>query len=256
MKLNIQNPIIFFDLETTGVDVAKDRIVELCYIKIFPNGNEESKTMRINPGIPIPKHATEVHGINDEDVQDCPAFKDVAAELFEAFKGCDLAGFNSNKFDVPMLVEEFLRVGVDVDLKRRKFIDVQNIFFKMESRTLVAAYKFYCGKSLDDAHSAEADTLATCEVLEAQLDRYPELENDVEWLAKFSQQRQAVDFAGFVALNDKDVEVFTFGQHKGKSVEEVFRKQHNYYDWIMQSDFPAYTKKVLTEIYLRSKTNR
>ena len=256
MKLNLKNPIVFFDLETTGVDIGRDRIVEISMVKLMPNGDREVKTRRVNPEMHIPEEATAIHGISDDDVKECPTFRQLAKSLAGYIEGCDFAGYNSNKFDVPMLVEEFLRVGVDVDLKRRKFIDVQNIFFKMESRTLGAAYKIYCSKSLDDAHSAEADTLATCEVLEAQLDRYPELENDVEWLAKFSQQRQTVDFAGFVALNDKDVEVFTFGQHKGKSVEEVFRKQHNYYDWIMQSDFPAYTKKVLTEIYLRSKTNR
>ncbi len=253
MKLKLKNPIIFFDLETTGIDVGHDRIVEISMVKLLPNGDREVKTRRVNPEMHIPEEATAVHGITDDDVKDCPTFRQIAKSLASYIEGCDFAGYNSNKFDVPMLVEEFLRVGVDVDLRGRKFIDVQNIFYKMEQRTLVAAYKFYCGKSLDDAHSAEADTLATCEVLEGQLDRYPELQNDVEWLAKFSEQKPTADFAGRIAYNDKGEEVFSFGQHKGKSVEEVFRKEHTYYDWIMKSDFPAYTKKVCTEIYLRSK---
>ena len=258
MKLNIQNPIIFFDLETTGVDVAKDRIVELCYIKIFPNGNEESKTMRINPGIPIPKHATEVHGISDEDVQDCPAFKDVAAELFEAFKGCDLAGFNSNKFDVPLLCEEFLRLGMDLDVMRRKCIDVQNIYHKLERRTLIAAYKHYCGKDLENAHSALADARATLEVLEAQLDMYPEdLKNDIAFLAEYSRMNNNVDFAGRIVKNESGVEVFNFGKHKGRSVADVLlRIDPSYYAWMMQGDFPQNTKQVLTRIYLASKSKR
>ena len=206
MKLNLQNPIIFFDLETTGVDVAKDRIVELCYIKVFPNGNEESKSMRLNPGMPIPPKASEVHGIYDADVVDCPTFKEIAPELFRTFQGCDLAGFNSNKFDIPLLCEEFMRQGMDFDVSKRKCIDVQNIYHKLERRTLVAAYKYYCEKDLENAHSALADTRATLEVLEAQLDRYPsDLKNDVDFLAEYSKMNNNVDFAGRIIRNEIQV---------------------------------------------------
>lgn len=255
MKLNIQNPIIFFDLETTGVDVAKDRIVELCYIKVFPNGNEEAKSMRINPGIPIPKHSTDVHGITDDDVKDCPHFKDIAQDLFCAFQGCDLAGFNSNKFDIPLLCEEFLRVGLDFDVAKRCCIDVQNIYHKLERRTLVAAYQYYCGKDLENAHSALADARATLEVLEAQLDRYPaDLRNDVVFLSEYSKMNNNVDFAGRIIKNDQGVEVFNFGKHKGKPVVDVLlRFDPSYYSWMMQGDFPQNTKQVLTRIYLSAK---
>lgn len=258
MKLNLQNPIIFFDLETTGVDVAKDRIVELCYIKIFPNGNEESKSMRINPEIPIPPHSSEVHGIYDEDVKDCPTFKEIAPDLYKTFQGCDLAGFNSNKFDIPLLCEEFLRQGMDFDVAKRSCIDVQNIYHKLEKRTLVAAYKYYCGKDLENAHSAFADTRATLEVLEAQLDRYPEdLTNSVKFLAEYSKMNNNVDFAGRIIKNDKGVEIFNFGKHKGKPVADVLlRLDPSYYSWMMQGDFPQNTKQVLTRIYLASKSKR
>ena len=258
MKLNLQNPIIFFDLETTGVDVAKDRIVELCYIKIFPNGNEESKSMRINPCMPIPPHSSEVHGIYDEDVKDCPTFADIASELYNTFQGCDLAGFNSNKFDIPLLCEEFLRQGMDFDVAKRNCIDVQNIYHKLEKRTLVAAYKYYCGKDLENAHSAIADTRATVEVLEAQLDRYPDdLTNSVKFLAEYSKMNNNVDFAGRIIKNDKGVEIFNFGKHKGKPVVDVLRRlDPSYYSWMMQGDFPQNTKQVLTRIYLASKSKR
>lgn len=251
MKLNLSKPIIFFDLETTGINVTADHIVELCYIKLYPNGNEESKTMRINPGMPIPAQSTAVHGISDDDVKDCPMFKDVAAELGQVFRDSDIAGFNSNKFDVPMLVEEFLRCGVDIDLRKTKFVDVQNIFHKMERRTLVAAYRFYCDKDLENAHSAMADTRATLEVLEAQLDRYPdELTNSVDFLSEFSAMTRNVDFAGRIVLNDKDEEVFNFGKHKGRKVVDVLRMEPSYYSWMMQGDFPLNTKQVLTRINL------
>ncbi len=253
MKLNLTRPIIFFDLETTGVDTSRDRIVELSMIKIMPDGEKIIKTRRINPQMPIPESSTAVHGITDEDVKDCPTFGQIAKSLEQFIAGCDFGGFNSNRFDVPVLVEEFLRAGVDINLKKSKFIDVQNIFHKLEQRTLVAAYKLYCGKDLTDAHSAEADTVATFEVLEAQLDRYPELENDVKFLAEFSSRAQAVDYAGRIILDDKGVEVFSFGKHKGKSVKEVFDKEPNYYAWMMEGDFPLYTKKVITEIRLRQK---
>ena len=254
MELNLRNPLIFFDLETTGVNAAKDKIVEISYIKVYPNGKEESNTIRINPGRHIPEEATAVHHITDDDVKNCPSFKDVAKELSRVFEGCDIAGFNSNRFDLPLLVEEFLAAGVNIDMTKRKFIDVQTIFHKMEQRTLVAAYKFYCGKNLEDAHSADADTRATYEVLKAQLDRYPSLQNDVDFLSEFSTQNKNVDFAGRIIYNDKNVEVFNFGKHKGCPVEEVFRTiDRGYYDWMMQGDFHQNTKNVITNIKLRCK---
>ena len=251
MKLNLKNPIVFFDLETTGTNINSDRIVEICYLKVYPNGNEETKTMRINPEMHIPEEASAVHGIYDADVAECPTFKEVARNIANDIEGCDLAGFNSNRFDIPVLAEEFLRAGVDVDLKKRRFIDVQNIFHKMEQRTLVAAYRFYCDRELEGAHSAEADTLATYEVLKAQLDRYPELENDVEFLAKFTEQNRCADYAGRILYDKDGVEVFGFGKYRGRPVAEVFREEPGYYSWMMNGDFPMYTKKVITEIRLR-----
>ncbi|MBQ3582095.1 MAG: ribonuclease H-like domain-containing protein [Alistipes sp.] len=255
MKLNLKRPIVFFDLETTGVDTAKDRIVEVSMIKIMPDGEEIVRTRRINPQMHIPEQATAIHGITDEDVKDAPTFAQVAKSMAQFIEGCDFGGFNSNRFDLPMLVEEFLRAGVDVDFKRRRFVDVQNIFHKMEQRTLVAAYKFYCDKNLEEAHSAEADTRATYEVLMAQLDRYPELQNDVAALADFSERGQTADFAGRIGFNDKQEEVFNFGKYKGRRVEDVFREEPSYYAWMMNGDFPLYTKKVITEIYLRLKNS-
>ncbi len=253
MELNLKRPLVFFDLETTGVDTAKDRIVEISMVKVMPNGDEVVRTRLINPQMPIPAEATAIHGITDEDVKDAPSFAQIAKSLAQFIEGCDFGGFNSNRFDLPMLVEEFMRAGVDVDFKRRKFIDVQNIFHKMEQRTLVAAYKFYCDKDLTNAHSAEADTKATYEVLKAQLDRYPELQNDVAALAEFSTHGEMADFAGRIAYNDKGVEVFNFGKYKGRAVGDVFRQEPSYYAWLMDSDFPLYTKKIVTEIYLREK---
>lgn len=252
MELNLKNPIVFLDLETTGVDPVVDRIVEISMVKVHPDGRKEVKTRRINPEMPIPPQATAVHGISDEDVKDCPKFKEIAKSLAAWIEGADMAGYNSNKFDIPVLAEEFLRAGVDVNLKKRKFVDVQNIFYRMEQRTLVAAYKFYCGKELVDAHSAEADTMATYEVLKAQLDRYPEeLQNDVEFLSEFSQRDNSVDFAGRIVYNENGVECFGFGKHKGRPVCDVFREEPSYYSWMMNGDFPAYTKKVITELRLR-----
>ena len=251
MQLNLRNPLVFFDLETTGIDIAKDRIVEISMVKVMPNGEEIVKTRRINPGMPIPPESTAIHGITDEDVKDCPKFKEIAKSLAAQIEGCDLAGFNSNRFDIPMLAEEFLRAGVDVDLNRRKFIDVQTIFHKMEQRNLTAAYKFYCNKDLANAHSAEADTMATYEVLKAQLDRYPELENDVNFLSKYSSFTNNVDFAGRMVYNEKGQEVINFGKYKGRLVEEVRKSEPSYYAWIMNGDFPLNTKKMLTEIRLR-----
>ncbi len=252
MRLKLKNPIIFFDLETTGINIASDRIVEISYLKVDVNGNESSRTYRVNPEMPIPERSSSIHGILDEDVKDAPTFNEVAKILAKEFEGCDLAGYNSVRFDIPLLAEEFLRVGVDIDLKRRKFVDVQVIFMKMEQRTLSAAYKFFVNKELKDAHSAEADTLATYEILQAQLDRYPNLENDVGKLAEFSAHNRNVDFAGRIVFNEQDVEVFNFGKYKGKPVLEVLERDPGYYGWMMNGDFPLYTKKVLTSIKLNS----
>ncbi|MBQ8867434.1 MAG: ribonuclease H-like domain-containing protein [Bacteroidaceae bacterium] len=254
MKLNLKNPLVFFDLETTGVNINADRIVEICYLKVYPNGNEESKTMRINPEMHIPEQSSAVHGIYDEDVADCPTFKEVAKQIARDIEGCDLAGFNSNRFDVPLLAEEFLRAGVDIDMSRRKFIDVQVIYHKLEQRTLSAAYKFYCDKNLEDAHTAEADTRATYEVLKAQLDRYPDaLENDMAFLADYSSFTRNVDFAGRMVYNEENIPVFNFGKYKGKAVEEVLRKDPGYYSWMLQGDFTLNTKQMLTRIKLGMK---
>ena len=254
MELKLTRPIIFFDLETTGVDTARDRIVEISLIKVMPDGEKIIKTRRLNPTIPIPKEASDVHHIYDEDVKDCPTFRQVAKSLRDFMEGCDFGGFNSNRFDLPVLAEEFLRAEVDIDLRNRRYIDVQNIFHKKEERTLVAAYRFYCDKELGDAaHGAEADTMATYEVLKAQLDRYNDLENDVEFLSKYSTRNNCADFAGRIIYDDNGVEVFSFGKYKGQSVEKVFEKEPSYYDWIMNGDFPQYTKKIVTEIRLRAK---
>ena len=253
MQLNLKRPIVFFDLETTGVDRARDRIVEISLVKVMPDGREIVKTRRINPGMHIPAEASAIHHITDEDVKDCPQFAQIAKSLAQFLEGCDFGGFNSNRLDLPVLVEEFLRAGVDVDFKRRRFIDVQNIFHKMEQRTLVAAYKFYCDKNLEEAHSAEADTLATYEVLLAQLERYPDLDNDVDMLAEYSSRGETVDYAGRIVYNDKGEEVFGFGKYRGRSVCEVFRTEPSYYSWMMNGDFPLYTKKVITELRFREK---
>ena len=252
MKLNLKNPIVFFDLETTGINIAADRIVEIAWLKVDLNGNETSKTQRINPEMPIPENVTAIHGISNEDVKDAPTFNEIARTLAKEIEGCDLAGYNSIRFDIPLLAEEFLRAGVDIDLSKRKFVDVQVIFMKMEPRTLTAAYKFFAGKELSDAHSAEADTLATYEVLQSQLDRYPNLENDIGKLAEFSAHNRNVDFAGRIVYNEDDVEVFNFGKYKGKPVREVLKSDPGYFGWMMNGDFPLYTKKVLTSIKLDS----
>jgi len=251
MNLNLKNPVVFFDLETTGTNINSDRIVEICYLKVYPNGNEESKTLRINPEMHIPEESSNIHGIYDQDVVNCPTFKEVAKNIARDIEGADLAGFNSNRFDIPVLAEEFLRAGVDIDMSKRKFIDVQVIFHKMEQRTLSAAYKFYCDRNLDDAHTAEADTRATYEVLKAQLDRYPELQNDMAFLADFSTYSKNVDFAGRVLYDDNEVEVFNFGKYKGIPVSDVFKKDPGYYSWMLNSDFTLNTKAVLTKIKLR-----
>lgn len=252
MKLNLKRPIIFFDLETTGLDISKDRIVELCYIRVEPNGNEEARSMRINPGIPIPKEASSVHGILDEDVKDCPTFANIAQQLANTFEGCDIAGFNSNRFDLPLLAEEFMRAGINIDLNQCRSIDVQNIYHKLERRNLSAAYKYYCGKDLENAHSALADTQATYEVLQAQLDKYPDdLKNDVDFLADFSTMNHNIDFAGRFVYDEKGRELINFGKYKGKTVKEVLKRDPGYYSWIIQGDFTLNTKQIITKLRLK-----
>lgn len=253
MNLKLSKPLAFFDLETTGLNIATDRIVEISIVKIMPNGDKEIKTKLINPTIPIPKEVSLVHGITDNDVEDKATFKEVAHELHQFIDGCDLAGYNSNKFDIPLLAEEFLRAEIDFDVTKRNLIDVQNIFHKMERRTLSAAYKFYCGKELTDAHSAEADTTATYEILEAQIEKYEELKGEPKFLGEFSQMTKNVDLLGRIVYNKQGIEVFNFGKHKGKPVVEILEKEPGYYSWMMNGDFPLYTKKVLTAIRLKSK---
>lgn len=248
MNLNLTKPIVFFDLETTGVNIATDRIVEISILKVFPNGNKESKTWLVNPEMEIPKESSEIHGITNEQVVTEPTFKELAKKVNEMVAGCDLAGFNSNRFDIPLMAEELMRAGIDFDMKNRKAIDVQVIFHKKEQRTLGAGYQFYCGKELEGAHGAEADTNATYEILLAQLDKYPDLENSVEALSEFSTHGERADFAGFILMNDEKQEIFSFGKHKGRTVEEVFIENPGYNNWIQNADFPLYTKKVLREI--------
>lgn len=251
MELKLNRPICFFDLETTGIDITRDRIVEIAVIKVFPNGNKESKTWLVNPTIPIPPTVTAVHGITNEKVANEPTFAELAPHIHNMIKDSDLAGFNSDRFDIPLLAEEMLRAGIDFDMKNRVSVDVQTIFHKKEERTLGAAYRFYCNESLENAHSAEADTNATYEILKAQLDRYPDLENDMKLLSEFTTRKKSIDFAGFIGLDDKGQEIFTFGKHKGALVEDVFDKEPGYFGWIQNADFPLYTKKVLTAIKLR-----
>ncbi|MFT4660298.1 MAG: DNA polymerase-3 subunit epsilon [Patiriisocius sp.] len=255
MKLNLKRPLAFFDLETTGTNVSSDRIVEISIVKILTDNTKDIYTKKVNPTIPIPQVVSEIHGIYDKDIIAAPTFEYIAEEVFEFIKGCDMAGYNSNRFDVPLLSEEFLRVNESYDISDRKFVDVQTIFHKMEQRTLVAAYKYYCGKELTNAHSAEADTMATFEVLEAQLDRYSELENDVDFLADFSKgNRRLADFAGRIVFNEDDVEAFNFGKHKDKTLVDVFTAEPSYYAWMMNADFPMYTKKVLKRVWKSMKT--
>lgn len=259
MELKLEKPIIFFDLETTGINIAKDRIVEISILKIHPNGNKESKTWLVNPEMEIPKEASDIHGITNERVVTEPIFKDLAPKVSEMIEGCDLAGFNSNRFDIPLLAEEMLRADVNFDMEGRVAIDVQVIFHKKEERTLSAGYKFYCGKDLDNAHSAEADTMATYEILKAQLDKYDDLENDVTFLNKYSTFQKRADFAGFILFNEDNEEIFTFGKYKGEKVVDVLKKDKGYFSWIQNADFPLYTKKVLVALkekaYSKKKVN-
>ena len=256
MKLKLTKPLCFFDLETTGTDVSKDRIIEIAIIKVNIDGSRESLEIRLNPGIPIPPESTLIHGITDEMVANEPKFKDKARNIYNFLKGCDLAGFNSDRFDIPLLVEELLRADLDFDFKNTKTIDVQNIFHKMESRTLSAALKFYCDKELTDAHTAIADANATLDVLIAQLDRYSELEPNVDFLNDFSTRKKTADFAGFLIYNKDDEICFGFGKHKGKKVNEILKEEPGYFGWILNADFPRYTKKILTEIKLNSMNTK
>jgi len=251
MELKLNKPICFFDLETTGIDVAKDRIVEISILKVFPNGNKESKTWLVNPTISIPPQSTAIHGISNEKVANEPTFKELSSQIYNMIKDSDLAGYNSDRFDIPLLAEELLRAGVDFDMKNRVSVDVQTIFHKMEERTLSAAMKFYCNQSLENAHSAEADTMATYEIMKAQLDRYPELENDIKLLSEFTTRKKIADFAGMISFDADNDEIFAFGKHKGVKVVKVLENEPGYFSWIQNADFPLYTKKVLTAIKLR-----
>ena len=251
MKLQLTRPLAFIDLETTGVNISLDRIVEIAIVKINPDGTQQVKRKLINPMMPIPKGASDVHGITDDMVKDAPVFKQVANEIKQFIDHCDIGGYNSNRFDIPMLIEEFLRAGIDFSTDGRKLVDVQKVFHMMEQRTLSAAYKFYCQKTLDGAHSAEVDATATWEVLEAQVERYPQIWNTVESIVKFTGEDEIVDFARrFVRENG--VEVFNFGKHKGKPVTQVLKEEPQYYDWMMKGDFPMNTKQKLTEILNRT----
>ncbi len=256
MDLKLNRPICFFDLETTGTDITKDRVVEIAILKVYPNGNEESRRWLVNPTIPIPPATSAIHGITDDKVANEPTFAELAPQIYQIIKDADLAGYNSDRFDIPLLAEEMLRAGIDFDMKNKETVDVQTIFHKKEQRTLSAAYRFYCDKSLENAHTAEADTTATYEVLKAQLDRYPDLENDIKALSTYTTRKKTADFAGFIALNKNDQEVFTFGKYKGKLVEEVLEQDAGYFGWIQNADFPLYTKKVLTGIKLRKLNNK
>lgn len=253
MELSLKRPICFFDLEATGTSVTQDRIVEISILKVFPNGNKESKTWLVNPGMQMSDEVIAIHGISNEKVANEPGFKELAHRVLDMIKDSDLAGYNSNRYDIPLLAEEFLRAGIDFEMGKRVAIDVQNIFHKMEQRTLSAAYKFYCEKELINAHSAEADTMATYEILKSQLDRYEDLDNDMPSLAEFSNRFRAADFAGFIIFNDDDVECFSFGKYKNQAVAEVLQKDPGYYGWIQNADFPLYTKKVLTAIKLKKR---
>ena len=256
MKINLVRPICFFDLETTGINISKDRIVEISVLKIFPNGNNESKTWLVNPKIPIPAEVSNIHGITDDMVVNEPSFDSIGVHVKDMIDKCDLGGFNSNKFDIPLLAEEFLRNEIDFNLENVKCIDVQNIFHKMEKRTLGAAYKFYCQKDLIDAHSSKADTLATFEVLEAQIEKYSELENNVDFLSDFSSRNKSVDLAGFIIYNKDNIPCFSFGKHKGKTVDFIIENEPGYLGWILNSDFPMYTKKILTKLRLSKLNNK
>jgi DNA polymerase III subunit epsilon len=256
MNLKISKPICFFDLETTGINISVDRIVEISILKVYPNGNKESKTWLVNPEVPISLEVTKIHGITNDMIKDKPNFKTIASDVKSMINNCDLAGFNSNKFDIPLLAEELLRSEIDFSLENVLTIDVQNIFHKMEQRTLGAAYQFYCGKSLENAHSSSTDTLATFEVLESQIEKYSDLENNVKFLSDFSKRGKNVDLAGFIKYNEDYIPCFDFGKHKGKTVEYVLENEPGYFGWLLNADFPMYTKRVLTQLRLNKLNNK
>jgi DNA polymerase-3 subunit epsilon len=264
MKLNLKRPLAIFDLETTGLSITADRLIEISILKAYPDGREEQKTWRVNPGMPVPEESKKFHGISDEDLKDEPLFKEIAHDLNAFLSGCDLAGYNALKFDIPMLMEEFLRCDIPFDITNRHLVDVQNIFMKMEPRTLKGAYRFFCNKELEDAHSAAADTKATYEILAAQVERYQDsiyedssgvktkpVSNDMKALHDFSTHHRNADLAGQIIYNEDNQEVINFGKHKGRTVEEVFTREPSYYDWMMKGDFPLFTKKLITAIKLR-----
>lgn len=253
MNLKLYKPLCVFDLETTGTNVGKDRIVEICILKVNPDASRESKTWKVNPEMPIPKESSAIHGIYDADVAEAPTFKDIAPKILEMITGTDLGGFNSNRFDVPLLAEELLRAGLDFDLSKFKLVDAQTIYHKMEPRNLSAAYNFYCQKTLENAHSAEADVLATFEVLDAQVGHYEDLPKEIAGLSEFSFHSKFADLAGMIHFNDKEQEIFAFGKYKGHVVKEVFQKDIGYYGWLQSADFPLYTKKIFTKIQLKSR---
>ncbi|UCE94836.1 MAG: 3'-5' exonuclease [Flavobacteriaceae bacterium] len=256
MNIKLERPIVFFDLETTGIQIATDRIVEISVLKVYPNGNKESWTRLVNPEIEIPKEASDIHGITNERVVTEPKFSELAPKVSTMIEGCDLAGFNSNRFDIPLLAEEMLRANVNFDMEDRKAIDVQVIFHKKEQRNLSAGYEFYCGKTLDNAHSAEADTLATFEILEAQIEKYEDIEADVDFLSTYSSHQKRADFAGFILFDQESEEIFSFGKYKGRKVQDVFRENPGYYSWMQNADFPLYTKKILTDVKERMSVKK
>ena len=253
LELKLDRPLVVFDIESTGVNPRNDRIIELAAVKLHPDGAEETKTWLLNPTVPIPPETTAIHGISDDIVKDCPTFRDKADEIFDFFRGCDLSGFNADRFDIPCIEEEFARVGRNFAASQRRHVDVQRIYHRMEPRDLSSAVRFYLGRDHAGAHGAEADAKATVEVLKAQIERYGELQNDVDFLADFSSRGETADYAGRILYNEKGEEVFGFGKYKGRSVADVFRTEPSYYDWMMNGDFPLYTKKVITEIRLRDK---
>lgn len=259
MGLKLEKPIIFFDLETTGINIATDRIVDIYMLKIFPNGNKESKEYLINPEINIPKEVSEIHGINNETVKDAPTFKEIAHEILEFIKNSNIAGYNSNRFDIPLLAEEFIRSNIEWNLKNIKTVDIQQIFHRLEKRTLEAAYKFYCNKELVNAHSAKADTLATYEILIAQIKKYDELQNDVQFLSDYSNNDNSVDLAGFIRYNQNKKEIFSFGKYKNQKIEDIWKKNPGYFSWIDKASFPVYTKitirNLINKIRLENKLN-
>jgi len=258
MNLSLERPLAIFDLETTGTNITSDRIVEIAIIKVQPDGTEENYCKRVNPEMPIPAVVSEIHGIYDKDIQDAPTFKELANEIVAFIGDADLAGYNSNKFDIPVLAEELMRAGSDFDISKRRFVDVQNIFHKMEQRTLAAAYLFYCNKTIENAHNALYDAKATWDVLKAQIERYPDIKNDVIYLSEFSKagNYNLLDFAGRLAIDDKGEAIYNFGKHKGRTIKQVAQIEPGYYGWMLDADFPLYTKQCLRREMDKIKAER